>query len=112
MAHISFPTVRNLVHALMVVEHDRHPAMVAVLELLADLERAVVEYGVLLKRNQPIKDEGMIIQRKLNRLRVLTHEFQIPTDSTQMYGVTMQAVSELVHEIEQAFNTQLLQERP
>lgn len=89
-----------------------HPSLPAVSELLADLERAVTEYGVLLRRKQPIRDERVLIQRKLNRLRVLTHGYQEPEGCSELYKVALKALLELATEVEQAFEFQFTQEKP
>lgn len=108
----SFPSVRKLVQTLSVVEGVAYPTLNAIQELLADLERALTEYSILLRRKQPIKDEGKIIGLKVSRLHILTNELQQNVEVSEFHRVTLQAITELVTEIEQAFDIQFLQEKP
>lgn len=108
----SLPTVRKLLQTLTTVESNLHPNLLAIQELLGDLERALTEYGVLLRRKQPVKDEGVLIGLKVRRLELLTGELRHIHDVSELYKLTLRAVTELVTEIEQAFDNQFLQEKP
>lgn len=98
--HTNFHPVLNLLNRVALVEGGHYPDIIAIAEVVAELERTVrtIEdsHASILSRAQALS----LTKRKLHRLHLLSHEFTTPKGGSAYYAQAMAEVQKLTTDLE------------